>query len=629
MKSPIGTDGYGSDDEQRQFFTNSRRASLSGAIARRRMSNGMELGVPRTKSSQSGDDGRSIRRTMSGESRNSKKSRNSDPLRHVFEEAGSSRDLKSRAPGAAGGIKPDVVARMSVSRNGDADSSFSTDEENYRGYGYLGGRPHRSHNRRGSAASGRSSHSKRSRRSHRSVRKARVVSTSEEDTSDSDGASLPQMFGYESDDGVSLNSGRSMKARRRQSAFGRESVLNNVGLDGSGTILPDVVNLSSEDEGGTNHLIPSPRSRKKRTVNDYEDQEQPPLSSVPNHNMTVPKPSAKSFRKTPMTTSYIVPTEANLRDISRIKVEAPQKMHSSNNKAQEVDGALHLDGWGTMELGDEDSSVASSSSGQSYGQSLYTQKTTFQEIDKYKQKARRRASLENTSLFNLDAQQMKDQLPNFTPAEGCFNASDFVVRCFSARLRTSGFTVLKHNRSRWSKAKHRVLFLLPDGKTLSWRLPEGEEEDDKNTGRKRPTSNVKYPKIDLTTCVEVRHAWSKDPTSRDNKRGTPVLRSRLVNSQLASKSFSLIFKKRTLDFTAFSNDQCKVLMEGFSALCFRLQMSEKSDGEESSHTFTKPLYEDDWVSTVYGGSTTSGGRMSTTNTSHSMPASLQNAPWGF
>jgi hypothetical protein len=45
-------------------------------------------------------------------------------------------------------------------------------------------------------------------------------------------------------------------------------------------------------------------------------------------------------------------------------------------------------------------------------------------------------------------------LPNFRPATGCTNASDFVVRCFVARLR-AGITVVKHGRSRWCKSRLR------------------------------------------------------------------------------------------------------------------------------------------------------------------------------
>lgn len=54
--------------------------------------------------------------------------------------------------------------------------------------------------------------------------------------------------------------------------------------------------------------------------------------------------------------------------------------------------------------------------------------------------------------------------------------------------------------------------------------------------------------------------------------GTPILRSKCEPSN-AFKSFALIFPKRTVDITAVTADQCKVLMEGFSALCFRLHVA--------------------------------------------------------
>lgn len=54
-------------------------------------------------------------------------------------------------------------------------------------------------------------------------------------------------------------------------------------------------------------------------------------------------------------------------------------------------------------------------------------------------------------------------LPNFRPATGCTNASDFIVRCFVARLR-SGITVVKHGRSRWCKSRLRyVCYYLHEG----------------------------------------------------------------------------------------------------------------------------------------------------------------------
>ncbi|KAL7518468.1 hypothetical protein ACHAWX_003290 [Stephanocyclus meneghinianus] len=156
--------------------------------------------------------------------------------------------------------------------------------------------------------------------------------------------------------------------------------------------------------------------------------------------------------------------------------------------------------------------------------------------------------------------QMPMLLSTFKPATGCTNASDFIVRCFVARLR-SGITVVKHGRARWCKSRLRVLHVHPDGRSLSWKPALGE-----------PSSGKRPPKLDLTTCKEVRHAWSPDP---DNPMftGTPILRQKCEAAN-AHKSFALIFPKRTVDITAVTADQCKVLMEGFSALCFRLQVAQ-------------------------------------------------------
>jgi hypothetical protein len=155
--------------------------------------------------------------------------------------------------------------------------------------------------------------------------------------------------------------------------------------------------------------------------------------------------------------------------------------------------------------------------------------------------------------------RMPMYLPTFKPATGCTNASDFIVRCFIARLR-SGITVVKHGRSRWCKSRLRVLHIHPDGRSLSWKPAEGE-----------PNSTKRAPKLDLNTCLEVRHAWSPDPQN-PMYTGTQVLRQKCEAAN-AHKSFALIFKHRTVDITAVTADQCKVLMEGFSALCFRLQLA--------------------------------------------------------
>lgn len=155
--------------------------------------------------------------------------------------------------------------------------------------------------------------------------------------------------------------------------------------------------------------------------------------------------------------------------------------------------------------------------------------------------------------------RMPMYLPTFKPATGCTNASDFIVRCFVARLR-SGITVVKHGRSRWCKSRLRILHIHPDGRSLSWKPAQGE-----------PSSNKRPPKLDLTTCLEVRHAWSPDP-GNPMYTGTPILRQKCEAAN-AHKSFALIFPKRTVDITSVTADQCKVLMEGFSALCFRLQVA--------------------------------------------------------
>lgn len=155
--------------------------------------------------------------------------------------------------------------------------------------------------------------------------------------------------------------------------------------------------------------------------------------------------------------------------------------------------------------------------------------------------------------------RMPMYLPTFKPATGCTNASDFIVRCFVARLR-SGITVVKHGRSRWCKSRLRILHIHPDGRSLSWKPAVGE-----------PNSSKRPPKLDLSTCNEVRHAWSPDPLN-PMFTGTSILRQKCEAAN-AHKSFALIFPKRTVDITAVTADQCKVLMEGFSALCFRLQVA--------------------------------------------------------
>jgi hypothetical protein len=179
--------------------------------------------------------------------------------------------------------------------------------------------------------------------------------------------------------------------------------------------------------------------------------------------------------------------------------------------------------------------------------------------------------------------RMPMYLPTFKPATGCTNASDFIVRCFVARLR-SGITVVKHGRSRWCKSRLRILHIHPDGRSLSWKPAQGE-----------PHTSKRPPKLDLTTCEEVRHAWSPDPQN-PMYTGTPILRQKCEAAN-AHKSFALIFPKRTVDITSVTADQCKVLMEGFSALCFRLQVANLA-GKGNKKGAQRMPEEEDHVSTT-------------------------------
>lgn len=209
------------------------------------------------------------------------------------------------------------------------------------------------------------------------------------------------------------------------------------------------------------------------------------------------------------------------------------------------------------------------------------------EVDAYSDSALERPQLKNefmsaqsiSTATQTHEVLMPMYLPTFKPATGCTNASDFIVRCFVARLR-AGITVVKHGRSRWCKSRLRILHVHNDGRSLSWKPAEGE-----------PSSSKRPPKLDLSACTEVRHAWSPDPQN-PMYTGTSILRLKCEAAN-AHKSFALIFPTRTVDITAVTADQCKVLMEGFSALCFRLQVANLA---KSKHA--RPMPEEDGVSTT-------------------------------
>mmetsp|Transcript_26625 Transcript_26625/g.40271 ORF Transcript_26625/g.40271 Transcript_26625/m.40271 type:complete len:590 (+) Transcript_26625:121-1890(+) len=169
------------------------------------------------------------------------------------------------------------------------------------------------------------------------------------------------------------------------------------------------------------------------------------------------------------------------------------------------------------------------------------------------------------------------QLPNFKPASGCTTASDFIVRCFLARLR-AGITVVKHGRSRWCKSRLRIIYIEEDGTMLRWKPAAGEPQH----------SRLSQIPLDLSQCSEVRHSWEPDPQN-PMFTGTATLRKKCEAAN-AHKSFALIFPHRTVDITAITADQAKVLMEGFSALCFRLQIGLSKDVDTETETTSKSTF---------------------------------------
>lgn len=303
-----------------------------------------------------------------------------------------------------------------------------------------------------------------------------------------------------------------------------------------------------------------------------------------------------------------------------LTTDALAKKNSTIEIAREYMNMESMHGhWGDLRI--QSSCQSSTDDDDDFEGNLYQEESaTLQEFDRYKQRPRRRDSIVETFvnmedvLGSKDNSNGKEKIPviNFTPAVNCTNASDFVVRCFVARMRT-GITVLKHNRSRWSKSTSRELILLPDVKNLSWKPVEGEEDKGKR------------PLLDLTKCLEVRHAWSRDPTTR-KQCGTSVLRKKLKDDNSAARSFSLIFARRTLDMTAITADSCKVLMEGFSALCFRLQIEKLQNPDNcvsNAPSSDAASRDDDWASTVYGETTASMTQSAAFSNGNNVPS------WGL
>jgi len=93
--------------------------------------------------------------------------------------------------------------------------------------------------------------------------------------------------------------------------------------------------------------------------------------------------------------------------------------------------------------------------------------------------------------------------------------------------------------------------------------------------------------------------------------GTPILRQKCEAAN-AHKSFALIFPKRTVDITAVTADQCKVLMEGFSALCFRLQVASLAGKKQLSGVRGEESQPDDDERSTVSNSLTNNSTVSPT-----------------
>jgi len=550
------------------------------------------------------------------------------------------------------GINKDVVARISQNYAVDNDDTEAEDEGDMYGYGGYGYNTNANMNNKHTRRASTSSFCNRQRRmstSSRTSRPSRRRSTCSHMKRDplqglypngnpNDSDSSNDLNGYESEFSISGQSTSSKNSRtRRNSCLASfdthaEHRLDNMMVQTKNSSK----NVAKYDDGGGGDdsalLFEQQPAVQQREPSIEAPANITPLTGNSLANVdSVPQNFNESWkRKDPLTTSHVAPTLDNLPSANPSTGGAPPKKKMAN------------DGWGDLHFA-EDAELPSSedtTSEQSYGETLYTKSAVYQELDQYKQKARRRDSLVNTCVIMSPE---TDTRFHFKPADGISNASDFIVRCFAARLRISGFTVLKHNKSRWSKPKHRIIYLMPDGKTLTFKDAEGEskkvdEDDPMTVVKSKRKKHQSRPKIDLSTVLEVRHAWTPDPHSK-NKRGTAILRNRCKDSGLAGKSFSLIFAKRSLDLTAFSNDQCKIMLEGFSALCYRLKELKYEERKSKLETSSsRELDEDDWAcSTVHGGgsgsiapsmATPSLTNTNTTNSALKATAVAAASPWG-
>ena len=176
-----------------------------------------------------------------------------------------------------------------------------------------------------------------------------------------------------------------------------------------------------------------------------------------------------------------------------------------------------------------------------------------------------------STVTGMHPQTLPLHIPNvFKPAVGCISAPEFLIRCFVARLR-KGLTVIKHGRSRFQRTSRLYTLQLEEqGQVLTWKPAGNKKVSASSNERANSSSNSNLKRMHLLECNEVRMAYTPDP---DNPRytGSAILREK-CDAADAHKSFALIFPHRTLDITAQTADQCKLLTEGFSALCYRMHL---------------------------------------------------------
>lgn len=110
---------------------------------------------------------------------------------------------------------------------------------------------------------------------------------------------------------------------------------------------------------------------------------------------------------------------------------------------------------------------------------------------------------------------------------------------------------------RLSKSTYRILHSIDNGRTLSWAAPSDS------------SPSKKFPRFNLVDCLEIRHGWTSDPLF-PSLTGTKTLRRKCHPSE-SFTSFSLIYERRSVDFTAVSADQAVILLRGLNGLCFKLK----------------------------------------------------------